>query len=130
MFAPEVDAAIKQHAMAEWPREACGLVIEETFVPVPNVYHDPADIYADPYDGSRCPMRHGRPMVVWCRPWCTVTVSPDTTMPGPRPATSHAWSAPVFRWGSCLPPTITAPIRCGAATMCSMNRCWAASSRM
>lgn len=55
MFGAEVDAAVKAHALAEYPREACGLVIDGSFVPFANVLRDPHDVLTDPYSHFQLP---------------------------------------------------------------------------
>ena len=56
MFGEAVDAAIKAHALAEYPRECCGLVIDGVYVPQLNILHDSSDVLADPYDHFRMPV--------------------------------------------------------------------------
>jgi proteasome lid subunit RPN8/RPN11 len=43
MFGPEVEAAIVAHARAEYPREACGLVLHGAYVPVENLAENPRE---------------------------------------------------------------------------------------
>lgn len=55
MFGPEVGAAIKAHAIAEYPRECCGLVVDGVYQPVRNVCYDPNDVLTNPYDRFKMP---------------------------------------------------------------------------
>lgn len=50
MFGPDVNAAIKSQAVAAWPRECCGLVIDGVYVPFPNIASDPMDSFRLPDD--------------------------------------------------------------------------------
>jgi proteasome lid subunit RPN8/RPN11 len=43
MFGPDVNAAIVAHARAEYPREACGLVLNGAYVPVDNLAENPRE---------------------------------------------------------------------------------------
>ena len=56
MFGPDVDAAVKAHAIAEYPRECCGLVIDGKYTPFPNVLYDPNDVTTNPYDAFQLPV--------------------------------------------------------------------------
>lgn len=47
--------AVKAHAMAQYPRECCGLVIEGVYHPQINLHDDPSDVTADPYNNFRMP---------------------------------------------------------------------------
>jgi proteasome lid subunit RPN8/RPN11 len=40
-FGPEVDAAIKAHAVAEYPNECCGIVVDGQYIPCKNVHPEP-----------------------------------------------------------------------------------------
>jgi len=46
MFGASVEQAIAEHARAEYPKEACGLVVDGVYVPLPNVAFDPRDAFA------------------------------------------------------------------------------------
>lgn len=43
MFAAETIRAMMEHAVAEYPRESCGLVVDGAYRPMPNVADDPRD---------------------------------------------------------------------------------------
>jgi proteasome lid subunit RPN8/RPN11 len=45
MFGPDVEAAIVAHARAEYPREACGLVINGAYMPVENLAENPRETF-------------------------------------------------------------------------------------
>jgi cell wall-associated NlpC family hydrolase len=50
MFGPEVDAAIKSHAIAEYPKESCGLVIGGAYRPIQNISGRPTEKFRMPDD--------------------------------------------------------------------------------
>jgi cell wall-associated NlpC family hydrolase len=50
MFGAEIDAAARAHALADYPRESCGLVVAGRYVPVMNVAADPEAQFAMPDD--------------------------------------------------------------------------------
>ncbi len=43
MFGPEVDTAARAHALAEFPRESCGIVVDGRYIPLPNIAKKPDD---------------------------------------------------------------------------------------
>jgi proteasome lid subunit RPN8/RPN11 len=42
---PEVIAAIQQHARAEYPKEACGVIVNDTYVPCENIHAEPTKYF-------------------------------------------------------------------------------------
>lgn len=65
MFGSEVDNAIKQHALREYPKEACGLVAKGVYYPMTNVHLEPTrhfQIAGYAYD--RFFAEHGMPYAV------------------------------------------------------------------
>lgn len=65
MFGPEVEAAIAAHARTEYPREACGLVIDGAYVPMENRARDPQAQFLIPVDET---LRPGVQAVVHSHP--------------------------------------------------------------
>jgi proteasome lid subunit RPN8/RPN11 len=45
MFGDEVTAAIKAHALSQFPREACGVVMPSGYVPLANTHDDPENFF-------------------------------------------------------------------------------------
>lgn len=43
MFGTEVDAAARAHAVAEFPKESCGIVVAGKYLPIENVASDPVN---------------------------------------------------------------------------------------
>jgi proteasome lid subunit RPN8/RPN11 len=50
MFGRDVDAAARAHALAEFPRESCGIVVGGIYVAIPNVAADPVKDFEMPID--------------------------------------------------------------------------------
>lgn len=50
MFGLEVEAAARAHALADFPKESCGLVIDGAYLPIENVAADPVADFAMPRD--------------------------------------------------------------------------------
>jgi proteasome lid subunit RPN8/RPN11 len=47
IFNREIEEAARAHAMAEYPRESCGLVVDGKYVPMPNMSSDPTAFEMD-----------------------------------------------------------------------------------
>jgi len=47
---PEYNSVAANHAIAEYPREACGVVVAGQYVPVPNISDSPCDDFQMPAD--------------------------------------------------------------------------------
>lgn len=45
MFGPDVDAAIRRHALKAYPNEACGLVVSGSYVPCENIAENPRETF-------------------------------------------------------------------------------------
>jgi proteasome lid subunit RPN8/RPN11 len=50
MFGPDIDAAARLHAVAEFPKESCGIVVGGVYVPISNVAADPVADFEMPID--------------------------------------------------------------------------------
>lgn len=55
MINDQIRAAILDHCQAEAPREACGLIVDDAYIPCKNVHHSPADFFEiDALDFLQC----------------------------------------------------------------------------
>lgn len=50
MFGTEVEKAAQAHALAEWPKESCGVVRNGVYVPIMNIAENPEDGFVMPDD--------------------------------------------------------------------------------
>lgn len=118
-WGPEVTDAIKQHAMDSYPKEACGLVIDDKYVPCDNIHPEPDKAFRiDPgfsgplfIDGKIQAVIHSHPdgpnhpsmvdieqqLEMDDIPWGVVSVTGDITEGTPMYCSDVIW------WGDSLP---------------------------
>lgn len=50
MFAPEIENAARAHAVAQFPKESCGIVVNGQYIQIPNIAENPETDFAMPQD--------------------------------------------------------------------------------
>ncbi|MGR4927266.1 Mov34/MPN/PAD-1 family protein [Bradyrhizobium sp. CAR08] len=50
MFAPEIENAARAHAVAEFPKESCGIVVGDQYIQIPNIAEHPEADFVMPID--------------------------------------------------------------------------------
>jgi proteasome lid subunit RPN8/RPN11 len=105
MFGPDVEAAARTHALAEHPKESCGLVVVNGYVPVANVAEDPERHFVMPDDAWTA---HGRVQAVIHSHGADAPLAPSADDMQHQIATGVPWAitrtdgvaaSPLLWWG-------------------------------
>lgn len=132
MFGPDVDAAIKAHAIACHPQESCGLVLNTGYLPCENVAADPVqDFRIDP----EVYLKHEPVLAVvhshvndkYHPTMADIQGQMDTNVPWGLLQTDGEDATPVIWWGPGvpIPPLEERPFRHGPSGSDGCGDCYA-----
>lgn len=105
MFGSDVEALARAHALAEHPKESCGLVVVNSYVPVANVAEDPERHFVMPADAWTA---HGRVQAVIHSHGADAPLAPSADDMQHQIATGVPWAitrtdgvaaSPLLWWG-------------------------------